>query len=284
MEFIDKAYKAVKGKAKKCFSAPIVNIIRLQGPIMASNNPKHLNLVGLEEQIEKAFTGGDRLKAVALQINCPGGSPVQSAMIGSMIRHAAEKADVPVYAFCEDVAASGGYWLACAADEIYANASAIIGSIGVIYAGFGFTELIKKYGVERRVITAGKRKALLDSFEDLKDEDVALLKEIQGELHENFIGWVKERRGDKLVEDEDMFSGLFWLAEKAKERGLIDGIADCNIFLEEKFGEDVKLNVIAKKEKMFSMPSLMGGAAKGDIAASLVDIAEEKSLWGRYGL
>lgn len=202
-------------------NAPFVAVIRLQGPI--ANSGRGLDDVSLAPVIEKAFSRG-KPKAVALQINSPGGSPVQSSLIAARIRRLADEKKVPVYAFVEDVAASGGYWLACAADEIYLDEGSIAGSIGVISAGFGFDGIISNYGVERRVHTAGKSKSLLDPFKPEKPEDVARLKGWLDQMHEVFIDYVKGRRGVKLAEEPDLFTGDVWIGRKAVELGLADGI------------------------------------------------------------
>ena len=218
----------------------IVAHIKLNGVIGNVGRFKQgLDFSGQEEIIEKAFSL-KKAKAVAITINSPGGSPVQSHLIYSFIREQAKKNKMKVLVFAEDVAASGGYLIACAGDEIYANSSSIIGSIGVIYSSFGFTELIKKIGVERRVHTAGKNKSSLDPFQDEKKEDIERLKNIQLDLHKDFIDVVEESRGSKLKKDQiELFSGEFWSGSKAKELGLVDGIGNANKILKEKFGEDV---------------------------------------------
>ena len=226
----------------------IVAHIKLNGVIGNVGRFKQgLDFSGQEEIIEKAFSL-KKAKAVAITINSPGGSPVQSHLIYSFIREQAKKNKMKVFVFAEDVAASGGYLIACAGDEIYANSSSIIGSIGVIYSSFGFTELIKKIGVERRVHTAGKNKSSLDPFQDEKKEDIERLKNIQLDLHKDFIEVVEESRGSKLKKDQiELFSGEFWSGNKAKELGLVDGIGNANQILKEKFGEDV---VIKKFENL----------------------------------
>ena len=210
---------------------PRVAVIRLSGVISDGGAGRStISHHRFEKAIAGAFEEYD-LKAVLLVINSPGGSPAQSALVGDQIRRLADDNDVPVYAFVEDVAASGGYWLACAADEIYANETSIVGSIGVISSGFGMKELIEKYGVERRVHTSGKNKSFLDPFADEKPADVKRLKDIQWDLHETFIGWVKERRGDKLKgKDADLFDGRFWTGKQAMELGLIDGFKRIETF------------------------------------------------------
>ena len=225
----------------------IVAHIKLNGVIGNSGKFKQgIDFSGQEETIEKAFSL-KKAKAVAITINSPGGSPVQSHLIYNFIRSQAKKNKKKVIVFAEDVAASGGYLIACAGDEIYANSSSIIGSIGVIYSSFGFTDLIKKIGVERRVHTAGKNKSTLDPFLDEKAEDIERLKNIQLDLHKDFIKVVEESRGSKLNKsDIELFSGEFWSGSKAKELGLVDDLGNSNEILRKKFGEDV---VIKKFEK-----------------------------------
>ena len=194
----------------------VVPVVRLSGVIAAGGGLRRgISLEAVEPQLKKAFSIKSA-KAVALIINSPGGSPVQSALIGQRVRDLERKADVPVLAFCEDVAASGGYWLAASADEIYANGASIIGSIGVVSAGFGFDRAIERLGIDRRVYTAGERKAILDPFRPEAEEDVARLKSLQVEIHQQFIAHVVERRGGKLKgAHEDLFSGAFWSGETA---------------------------------------------------------------------
>ena len=258
----------------------IVAHIKLNGVIGNAGKFKQgIDFAGQEEIIEKAFSL-KKAKAVAITINSPGGSPVQSHLIYSFIREQAKKNKMKVFVFAEDVAASGGYLIACAGDEIYANSSSIIGSIGVIYSSFGFTELIKKIGVERRVHTAGKNKSSLDPFQDEKKEDIERLKNIQLDLHKDFIDVVEESRGSKLKKDQiELFSGEFWSGNKAKELGLVDGIGNANQILKEKFGEDV---VIKKFEKSKGWLSKKFSASSNQMD-QLANILEERSIWQRYG-
>lgn len=265
---------------------PRVAVLRLSG-VIADSGPGRTSISHnrYEKYIEHAFGEFD-LKAVLLVINSPGGSPAQSALIGDHIRRLADNNDVPVYAFVEDVAASGGYWLACAADEIYANETSIVGSIGVISASFGFKELIEKYGVERRIHTSGKNKSFMDPFKAEKPADVKRLKDIQWELHETFIGWVKARRADKIEgKDADIFDGRFWTAKSALELGLIDGFSEAKHFAKAKFGDDIKIVEYGPEKKL--VPSLLGaklGLDHASLPESLLQTLEEKAIWGRYGL
>ena len=258
----------------------IIAHIKLNGIIgNAGKFQEGIDFAGQEEIIEKAFSL-KKGKVVAITINSPGGSPVQSHLIYKFIRAQAKKNKKKVIVFAEDVAASGGYLIACAGDEIFANSSSIIGSIGVIYSSFGFTELIKKIGVERRVHTAGKNKSSLDPFKEEKMEDIERLKNIQLDLHKDFIKVVEESRGTKLKTDGiELFSGEFWAGSKAKELGLIDGLGNANEILKEKFGDDV---VIKKFEKSKGWLSKKLSSSSNQVN-QLVNILEERSIWQRYG-
>lgn len=255
-------------------NTPFVAVIRLQGPI--SNSGRGLDDVSLMPVIEKAFSRG-KPRAVALQINSPGGSPVQSSLIAARIRRLAEEKKIPVYAFVEDVAASGGYWLACAADEIYLDEGSIAGSIGVISAGFGLHGLIGNYGVERRVHTAGKSKSLLDPFKPEKPEDVERLKGWLDQLHEVFIAHVKARRGARLAQEPDLFTGDVWIGRQAVEVGLADGIGHLAPFMQDKFGKKVKFRRYGIRRSIFSR---LGAAITGDALAEI----ENRAAFARYGL
>jgi len=258
----------------------IVAHIKLNGVIGNAGKFKQgIDFAGQEEIIEKAFSL-KKAKVVAITINSPGGSPVQSHLIYKFIRAQAKKNKKKVMVFAEDVAASGGYLIACAGDEIYANSSSIIGSIGVIYSSFGFTELIKKIGVERRVHTAGKNKSSLDPFQEEKTEDIERLKNIQLDLHKDFIKVVEESRGVKLkTGDIELFSGEFWAGSKAKELGLIDGLGNANEILKEKFGEDVEIKKFEKPKGWFSKKF----SSSFNQVDQLANILEERSIWQRYG-
>ena len=239
-----------------------------------------IDFSGQEEIILKAFSV-KKAPCIAITVNSPGGSPVQSHLIYNFIRLQAKKNKKKVIVFAEDVAASGGYLIACAGDEIYANSSSIIGSIGVIYSSFGFTELIKKIGVERRIHTAGKNKSTLDPFLEEKKDDIERLKTIQLDIHKDFINVVEKSRGTKLKKSEvELFSGEFWSGSKAKELGLIDEVGDSHQILKEKFGEDV---VIKKFEKNRSWLSKKLSSSNNHVD-QLSNILEEKSLWQKYGL
>ncbi|MEE8279231.1 MAG: S49 family peptidase [Alphaproteobacteria bacterium] len=266
---------------------PVVAVLRLAG-VIGGIGPirRGLSLASQAQLIERAFKV-PRLEAVALTINSPGGSPVQSALIAGRIRALAEEKNIPVVAFAEDVAASGGYWLACAADEIFAHESSIVGSIGVISAGFGFSALLERLGVERRVHTAGERKAMLDPFRSEDPKDVARLEAIQTDVHESFQDFVRQRRGERLTgEEADVFSGEFWTGRRALEMGLVDGLGDLRQVMRERYGEKVRLRLIEGARPRWR-PRLSVEATVPDLAASataLVDAVEERALWARYGL
>ena len=263
---------------------PKVSVLRLSGVIASGGSAlrKNLNYETLEPVIKKAFAD-QKQNAVILCINSPGGSPVQSALIGKRIRQLADKNNTPVIAFCEDVAASGGYWLASCADEIYADEASIIGSIGVISAGFGFTEAIAKLGVERRIYTSGDSKSMLDPFKNENLKDVKRLQALQTEIHEYFIAHVKSRRGERLNEEEPLFTGTFWTGARAKQLGLIDGIGAMHSVLTERYGEKVKLRQITGKK---GLSSLAGSSARMGAAISqeLLGEIDQRHHWTRFGL
>jgi len=259
----------------------IVSHIKLSGVIGNVGKFKEgIDFSGQEEIIKKAFSIKKSL-VVAISINSPGGSPVQSHLLYKFIREQAKKHKKKVIVFTEDVAASGGYLIACAGDEIYANPSSIVGSIGVIYSSFGFKDLIKKIGIQRRVYTAGKNKSTLDPFLEEKEEDINRLKSIQLELHEEFINVVEESRAAKLKKDNgvELFSGEFWSGKKAKELGLIDGLGNADQILKEKFGEDVEIKKF-EKSKGWLAKKLSSSEYQTE---KLINILEERSIWQRYG-
>jgi serine protease SohB len=264
---------------------PIVPVIRLSGVIGSQPLRGGLTLSGLDGAIERAF-GLKRAKAVALAINSPGGSPVQSDLITRRIRALAAEKGLPVLAFIEDLGASGGYYVACAADEIYANPSSIVGSIGVVSAGFGFVDAIKRLGIERRLYTTGRQKALLDPFRPEDPEDVERLKIIQADVHDSFKAVVRERRGDRLRgDDEALFNGQIWSGLGALKLGLIDGIGDLRGVLRSRFGDKVRTRTMNAPRPWWRR---RGSPFAGVDAAELVDAAlaalEERALWARYGL
>jgi len=262
---------------------PVVNVVRLHGAIgIGTPLRPALTLPAVAETLERAFSRKG-IAAVALAINSPGGSAVQSSLIHDRIRALAEDNKVPVYSFCEDVAASGGYWLACAGDEIYADASSIVGSIGVLASGFGFVEAMKKLGIERRVHTAGENKAILDPFQPEKPEDVERLKRIQIDVHDAFKTLVRYRRAGKLRGDEaDLFSGAFWSGRQALELGLIDGIGHLREVMRNKLGPKTELRVISKPSR-WGLRRLAWGS-EVDFGTGLMEAAELRALWARFGL
>ena len=259
----------------------IVSHIKLSGVIGNVGKFKQgIDYSGQEEIIKKAFSI-KKAQAVAITINSPGGSPVQSHLIYKLIREQAKKHKKKVIVFAEDVAASGGYLIACSGDEIYANPSSIVGSIGVIYSSFGFKDLIQKIGVQRRVYTAGKNKSTLDPFLEEKEEDINRLKSIQLELHQEFINVVEDSRGAKLKKESgvELFSGEFWSGKKAKEFGLIDGLGNADQILKEKFGEEVEIKKF-EKSKGWLAKKLSSSEYQTE---KLINILEERSIWQRYG-
>lgn len=270
-----------------------IPVVRLHGTIMPSGGQFRptLSLASTAGVLQKAFSMKNA-PAVAISINSPGGSPVQSRLIYKRIRDLAEEKNKLVIVFVEDVAASGGYMIAVAGDEIIADPSSIVGSIGVISAGFGFVELIKKIGVDRRVYTAGSNKSVLDPFQPEKKEDVARLKALQLDVHETFIDLVKERRGGKLVENPDLFTGQFWTGKAARELGLVDDLGDMRSFLKQRYGEKTQLRLISPPRGLFGRRLGLFGAGGGELPAraaaglmkGLAEEMEERALWGRYGL
>ncbi len=254
---------------------PFVAVIRMQGIIASGGRGQALNDQGLAPLIERAF-GRGKPKAVALVINSPGGSPTQSSLIAARVRRLADEKKVKVYAFVEDVAASGGYWLACAADEIWVDENSVVGSIGVISASFGFQDFIARYGIERRVHTAGKSKSMLDPFRPEKEEDVARLKVLQEQIHDAFIAHVKRRRGDRLA-DEDLYTGDIWVGDRARDKGLVDGVGHVVPKMKELFGKRVRFAVYQQRRPLLARfgASLVGGAL-GEL--------ELRAEHARYGL
>jgi signal peptide peptidase SppA len=259
----------------------VVAVVKLHGVITPSPSPLArgaINLATVETALTRAF-GYDRLKAVALLINSPGGAPTQSGLVAERIRQLADEKNVPVLAFAEDVAASGGYWLACAADEIYAHRTSMVGSIGVISGGFGFTGLLERFGVERRLHTAGANKSRLDPFSPEKPEDVEWLKKMHGQLHELFVDWVKERRGDRLDGAEGLFTGDVWLGQKALDLGLIDGLGSLRQIIGERY-PDAEISVAEPKKPLLARLGIGAPAA----ATALLDAVTTKAAWSRFGL
>jgi signal peptide peptidase SppA len=276
---------------------PVVPVLRLTGAIgMATPLRPGLSIATLAEPLQKAFELS-KTPSVAIIVNSPGGSAVQSSLILKRIRALAEENEKKVHVFCEDVAASGGYYIAIAADEIYAEPSSIIGSIGVISSGFGFVEAIDKLGIQRRVYTAGRSKSILDPFLPEKPEDIERLASLQRDAHDVFIGVVKERRAGKLKGlDAELFSGAFWSGKQALEFGLIDGISDVRTRMRELYGDDVQLKAVPLERgglisRLRRAPSLDAAAAAVGLSGGptaltddLISSIETRALWARYGL
>ncbi|WP_424183700.1 S49 family peptidase [Actinokineospora sp. G85] len=261
---------------------PVVAVVRLQGVISAAGAPIGrgvINVSTVEGLLKRAF-GKPGLVAVAVVINSPGGAPTQSALVGERIRELAAEKDVPVLAFCEDIAASGGYWLACAGDEIYAHATSQVGSIGVISTSFGLDGLLDRFGVQRRVYAAGANKARLDPFRPESEEDVRWLRGLQDELHGLFIDWVRERRGDRLKgTPEQLFSGEVWTGAKALELGLVDGLGSVRSIIGKRF-PDAEIVVNEPKKTLLDRLPIRAG----DRVLGALDAIEARVAWSRFGL
>ncbi|GGF88971.1 peptidase S49 [Azorhizobium oxalatiphilum] len=298
-DFIQTTKRHLKGLLPQRWRSDLtlVPVVRLSGAIgMSSPLRQSLTLAAVSRTLERAFAV-KRAPAVALVINSPGGSPVQSHLIFKRIRALAEEKNKRVFAFVEDVAASGGYMLACAADEIHADPSSVVGSIGVVSAGFGFPDLLARIGVERRVHTAGTRKTMLDPFRPEQPEDVERLLTIQREVHATFADLVRSRRGAALTApEEELFTGEFWVGTQALPLGLIDGIGDLRSTLRARYGDKVRMPLIAPPGSWFSRRApggvsaalggldLSGGQLGAGLAQGLADVAEDRALWARYGL
>lgn len=268
----------------------VIPTVRLSGAIMFGGQGLRpsLSIATAAGPLQKAFSVKDA-PAVAIVVNSPGGSPVQANLIFKRIRALAEENEKKVIISIEDVAASGGYMIACAGDEIIADPSSVVGSIGVISAGFGFTGLIEKVGIQRRVYTSGKNKMILDPFQPENEDDITYLKGLQEEIHEIFIDLVKSRRGDVIsAEENEVFSGRFWTGITGQSLGLVDRISDLRSFVKESYGEKTKLKVIGTGGSLFKRTPPSGVTAGSDIGAGFADhlitIAQERALWARYGL
>lgn len=255
--------------------APRINVVRLQGMIAAQGRGR-LNDASLAPVIERAFRAG-KPQAVALTINSPGGSPVQSALIAARIRRLADETGLPVHAFIEDAAASGGYWLATAADDIHCDACSLLGSIGVISAGFGLHEMIARHGIERRVHTAGLSKSQLDMFRPEKPEDVERLNLLLEQMHGAFIGQVKARRGDRLTTETELFDGTFWLGAEAVRLGLADAIGHAVPALKARYGEKAKLVPYGPSRPFLARFGMA-------LTTEAMGMVEERALWARLGM
>jgi len=271
---------------KKKKIIPVVHMSGIIGNIGALRNG--ITISSIQDLLEKAFKIKNSA-AVAIIINSPGGSPTQSSLIYKRIKKLAKKNKTKVIFFVEDVAASGGYYIACAGDEIYVDENSIVGSIGVIYTSFGFDKLIKKYGIERRIFTTGKYKSILDSFQKQKLSDVKKLKSIQTEIFKNFKEVVLKSRDRKInIQNKNIFSGSFWAGKEAIKLGLVDGIGDLNTIMEKKFGEKIKYIPI-KPKKSFLKGILSRSFYFKDLVdtkktiSDMMEYMESRNIWGRYG-
>ncbi|MCI9887282.1 S49 family peptidase [Micrococcales bacterium 31B] len=257
----------------------VVPVVMLNGVISPNAKKGQIDAESVDRALEHAFkTKG--AKAVALYINSPGGSPTQSLLIGRRVRELAAKHELPVHAFCADVAASGGYWLACAADDITAAPTSIVGSVGVISGGFGVVEALGKLGLEYREQAAGANKSRLSPFKPTREEDLEWQRGLLGEMHQIFIAWVRERRGDRLQgSDEEVFNADVWLGERALELGIIDAVGTVREELKRRYGSEVKLPVIATKKSR--LQELLGASAEAAIDA-VATVADNRALWARF--
>lgn len=286
----DRLASRLPGRLGERADRPVVSMVRLHGVITAVTGPvprSVINAAAVEKTLERAFAP-DGLVAVALLVNSPGGSPTQSALVADRIRGLAAEKDVPVIAFCEDVAASGGYWLACAADEIYAHPTSLVGSIGVISQGFGLDGLIERFGVQRRLYTAGTSKSRLDPFLPEKPEDVDWLRDLQDQLHEMFQQWVVDRRGERLQTGAELFTGEIWTGARAVELGLVDGLGTARAVLAERFPDAEPVNVEGRRSLLARLglagPPGATGLISTDALLGLAQAAEIRATWARYGL
>ena len=268
-----------------------IPVVRLSGVIASGGTAfqQNLSLASCSRLLDKAFSD-KKTPAVAILVNSPGGSPVQSRQIYLRIRQLAEEKKKKVHVFVEDVAASGGYMIAVAGDDITVDPSSIVGSIGVVSASFGFPKLLEKIGVERRVYTAGQNKATLDPFKPEKKSDIEHLKSLQLEIHDVFIEMVKQGRGDRLSDDPNLFTGMFWAGKKGVELGLVDAIGDIRSSLKERYGKDTELKLVEAKKGLFGRRqpgvsgSLIGAEFSQQITAGALSAIEERALWSRFGL
>lgn len=257
---------------------PTIPLVRLEGVIgRAGRFSRGLSLAGVEAALDKAF-GVKKAPAVAVTVNSPGGSPVQSRLIHDRIRSLAAEKSKRVLVFCEDVAASGGYMLACAGDEIFVDESSLVGSVGVIGAGFGAHNALARLGLERRVYTAGKNKLRLDPFQPEKEADRRFVERIQAAIHESFIGLVQARRGDRLDTQTDLFEGDVWTGLDAVRLGLVDAIGDVRSVVKDKYGEGARTKLISPAKPPF-IQRIMGGGADAALTA-----VEDRLAWSQYGL
>lgn len=261
---------------------PVVAAVRLHGVITPAPAPLNrgvINLAAVDSVLTRAF-GHERLRAVALSINSPGGTPTQSALVADRIRGLADEKRVPVLAFCEDLATSGGYWLACAADEIIAHPTSVVGSIGVVSRGFGLHGLLERFGVERRIYTAGANKSRLDAFLPEQQEDVEWLHGMQTELHSMFRDWVCARRRDVLVTDQqDLFTGEVWTGRQALELGLVDRLGTLRGEIARRY-PDAEIVTVEGRRPLLARLGLVPAAG----ALAMIEALEHRAAWARFGL
>jgi signal peptide peptidase SppA len=264
--------------------ATVIPVVRLHGVIAADHRPGRLNIAMAAPLLERAFAM--RSPAVAIVVNSPGGSAVQSRLIAKRIRDLAAEHEKHVLVFVEDAAASGGYFIATAGDEIIADPSSIVGSIGVIFAGFGFVGAIEKLGIERRVHTSGRNKSTLDPFSPQKAEDVERIKAMESDIHAVFIDWVKAARGDRLkASDDELFTGEFWSGVRGLELGLVDALGDLNETLRARFGSDVRTKLIEARRPLLQLPRFgLDAGLSGALSAEVIAAVEDRALWSRLGL
>lgn len=259
----------------------VIPVVRLHGVIAAEQRQGRLSIASVEPLLQRAFAIKSA-PAIAIVVNSPGGSPVQSRLISKRIRDLADEHGKPVLVFVEDAAASGGYFIAVAGDEIIADPSSIVGSIGVIMAGFGFVGTLQKLGIERRVHTAGRNKSTLDPFLPENPGDVERIKAVELDIHNVFIAHVKARRGDRLrASDDVLFTGEWWPGLRGVELGLVDALGDLHETLRSRYGRDVVLKFIAPKRSWFGVPRLSFAA---ELPAAMTASLEDRALWSRLGL
>lgn len=288
MNVADRLVSRIPVLDKRADRPRVVAMVKLHGVITPMTTPlgrPTINLATVDSALTRAFQT-ERLVAVALSVNSPGGAATQSALVADRIRGLAEQKKVPVLAFCEDVAASGGYWLACAADEIFAHSSSIVGSIGVVSRSFGLAGLLDRLGVERRLYTAGEHKARLDPFLPEKDEDVQWLRDLQSQLHGQFVDWVKSRRGEKLSATTELFDGEVWTGDKAVELGLVDGVGTMREVVAKRF-PDAEVSTVEPRKPLLARLGLgpaAAGAGRGDLVSAALDAIEHRAAWARFGL
>lgn len=271
--------KKILHKIKKIIKKPVVALVPINGAIgVGGYGKKSINFENLNQRLEEAFKTA-KVKMVVLSINSPGGSPVQSELIYKRVRMLSEIHKIPVVTYAEDIAASGGYYIMLAGDELYSAENSIIGSIGVITHGFGFDQLIKHHKIERRVISQGKNKSILDPFQPLKDSDVTMLKNMQKDVYDNFVELVRSRRGNKLNDGEEIFDGSVWSAKSAREIGLIDGVSTVHEIVKDRFGKDAEIRIFGDKKS--AIARMLGASITigiENIFAEIVNYFEAKFI------